>query len=273
MLTYPNAKINLGLHVVEKRTDGYHNIQTIFYPVKGLSDILEVLPSKTNRTTLTNTGLLIDAPTETNLCVKAWSLLNKEHNIPAVDIYLHKQIPFGAGLGGGSADAAYCLILLNQLFALNLSVQQLKKYALQLGSDCAFFIENKPMLASGRGELLQEIPLSLSKKHIVVVHPAIHVSTAQAYAGIMPKQSDFLLNRLPTIPINQWRHQLKNDFEESIFIAYPEIAELKAKLYQKGAIYASMSGSGSSVFGIFEEIPDIGKTFENYYIYKDILED
>ncbi len=273
MLSYPNAKINLGLHVVEKRTDGYHNIETVFYPVKSLSDILEVLPSKANTTTLTNTGLLIDAPAESNLCVKAWNLLRKDFNIPPVEIYLHKQIPFGAGLGGGSADAACCLMLLNNLFKLNLSSNKLKEYALQLGSDCAFFIENKPMLAAGRGEILESIPLSLAGKYIAIVHPPIHVSTAQAYAGITPKQPSYSLAQLPLLPINQWKQQLKNDFEESIFKRHPEIAKIKEMLYKKGAIYASMSGSGSSVFGIFEELPDISKTFENCFTYEGMIED
>lgn len=272
MLTYPNAKINLALHVVEKRADGYHNIETVFYPVKGLSDILEIIPSKTRHTTLSNTGLHIDAPIEANLCVKAWELLNNDFNIPPVNIYLHKQIPFGAGLGGGSADAACCLMTLSNLFSLELSTATLKKYALQLGSDCAFFIENKPMLATGRGELLNKIPLSLSGKYIAIVYPPIHVSTAQAYAGITPKQPDYSLAQLPTLPINQWKQHLKNDFENSIFKAHPKVAEMKARLYQKGAIYASMSGSGSSVFGIFEELPDISKSFVNDYIYTGILE-
>jgi 4-diphosphocytidyl-2-C-methyl-D-erythritol kinase len=273
MLSYPNAKINLGLHIVEKRIDGYHNIQTIFYPIKGLSDILEILPSKTNQTTLTNTGLTIDTPTESNLCVKAWALLNKDFNIPTVEIHLHKQIPFGAGLGGGSADAACCLMLLNNLFKLNLSNSSLKEYALQLGSDCAFFIENKPMLATGRGEILESIPLNISGKYIAIVYPPIHISTAQAYAGITPKQPDFSLAQLSILPINQWKQYLKNDFEESIFKLHPKIAEIKELLYKKGAIYASMSGSGSSVFGIFEELPDVSKTFVSYFVYEGKLQD
>lgn len=273
MLSYPNAKINLGLHVVEKRDDGYHSIETVFYPVKGFSDILEVVPSKTGKTTLTNTGLLIDAPSESNLCVKAWRLLSEDFDIPAVEIYLHKQIPFGAGLGGGSADAACCLLLLNKLLNLNLSATTLKEYALRLGSDCAFFIENKPMLGKGRGDVLENIPLTLKDKHIVIVHPSVHISTAQAYAGTKPKQPDFPLETLPSLPLNQWKQHLKNDFEESIFKTHPQIAEVKAKLYESGAIYASMSGSGSSVFGIFEELPDISKTFSGYYTYKGILED
>lgn len=273
MLAYPNAKINLGLHVVEKRTDGYHNIQTIFYPIEGLCDILEIMPSKTSHTTLTNTGLLIDAPAESNLCVKAWNLLRKEYDIPPIDIYLHKQIPFGAGLGGGSADAAYCLILLNNLFNLNLSDNNLKEYALQLGSDCAFFIENKPMLAKGRGEILDNISISLKGKYIAIVHPSIHVSTAQAYANITPKYPEFSLSQLPSIPLEKWKLYLRNDFEESVFKNHPQIAEIKSKLYEKGAIYAAMSGSGSSVFGIFKDLPDISKTFSNYYTYEGLLED
>lgn len=271
MLTYPNAKVNLGLHVVEKRTDGYHSIETVFYPVKGLSDILEVLPSKANHTTLTNTGLLVDAPVEQNLCVKAWGLLCKDFSIPPVELYLHKQIPFGAGLGGGSADAACCLLLLNKLFTLNLSGNRLKEYALQLGSDCAFFIENRPMLATGRGEILKELPLSLAGKHIAIVYPPIHVSTTQAYANITPKQPSHSLAQLLSLPIGQWKERLTNDFEESIFKAHPQIAEIKEALYKKGAIYASMSGSGSSVFGIFEELPDISNTFTSCFTYEGIL--
>lgn len=273
MLAYPNAKVNLGLHIVEKRTDGFHNIETIFYPTKGLNDILEVLPSKTSRTTLTNTGLAIDAPAASNLCVKAWELLSKDFNIPAVELHLHKQIPFGAGLGGGSSDAACCLALLNRLFKLELSTATLKEYALQLGSDCAFFIENRPMLAKGRGEMLENISLSLKGKYIAIVCPPIHVSTAEAYASVTPKQPGFNLEQLPSLPLSRWRQYLKNDFEESIFKAHPQLAEIKAELYKKGAAYASMSGSGSSIFGIFEEIPDISKTFANSYTYTGILED
>ncbi|MDR0660606.1 MAG: 4-(cytidine 5'-diphospho)-2-C-methyl-D-erythritol kinase [Prevotellaceae bacterium] len=273
MLTYPNAKINLGLHIVEKRADGFHNIETIFYPIKGLRDILEIILSKNGKTTLTNTGLLIDTPESSNLCVKAWGLLNKDYAISPVDIYLHKQIPFGAGLGGGSADAAYSLMLLNGLFNLNLSIAALKEYALRLGSDCSFFMENKPILAKGRGERLENISLSLKGKYIAIIHPAIRVGTARAYAGAVPKPSDFSLITLPSLPLREWRLYLKNDFEESIFKAYPQIAEIKAKLYEKGAIYAAMSGSGSSVFGVFEELPDISKTFSNYHTYSGMLED
>lgn len=272
MLTYPNAKINLGLHIIEKRKDGFHNIRTIFYPVKGLSDILEIHPSKNGETTLSNTGLQVDAPIESNLCVKAWDLLNKDFGISPVNLFLHKQIPFGAGLGGGSADAACSLIMLNDIFKLDLSINALKEYALKLGSDCAFFIENKPMLAEGRGEILTDIPLSLKGKYIAIIHPSIHISTAQAYSNIIPKKSDFLLQQLPSLPIQQWKLFLKNDFEEAIFKDYPELARIKNILYENNALYASMSGSGSSVFGIFEELPDISKTFPNYFIYTGILE-
>ncbi len=267
MLTYPNAKINLGLHVVEKRQDGYHNIETVFYPVKGLCDILEILPSKATQPAFTNTGLAVDAPTSSNLCVKAWELMHKAYNIPSVDIYLHKQIPFGAGLGGGSADAAQTLLMLNTLFAIGLNNEELKRYALELGSDCAFFIENKPMLGTGRGEVLEEIPLDLTGYFIALVKPNAAVSTAQAYSGIVPHKANMSLAGLANTPVRQWKGCLKNDFEEAIFKQYPEIADVKDCLYQSGAIYASMSGSGSSVFGIFEQKPDIGNQFEGYFTF------
>lgn len=267
MVSFPNAKINLGLHVVEKRTDGFHNIETIFYPIKGLCDILEVIPSKTAEASLHNTGFTVDAPTASNLCIKAWQLLQNIYKIPPVDIYLHKQIPFGAGLGGGSADAAQTLLILNELFKLELSNDVLKQYALKLGSDCAFFIENKPMLASGRGEILSPINIDLSRYYIAVLKPSSGVSTAQAYAGITPRKSVFALADLSQYPIEQWKELLRNDFEPHIFNLLSEVAKLKEMLYKQGAAYASMSGSGSSVYGLFKSNPTIGELPKDCFVH------
>lgn len=239
MVAFPPCKINLGLNVVRKRSDGFHDIETCFYPIRW-TDILEVIPS--NKFEFTTSGNAI--PGDDNLCVRAYKLLNT----PPAKIHLHKIIPTGAGLGGGSSDAAWTLRLLNDVFGLNLSKEELKNYASQLGSDCAFFIEDVPMIGTGRGEILTKANIDLSGKYIVIIKPDIHVSTAEAYASIVPKESEFNLNDL---------NSLKNDFEVSVFKKYPQIEKIKAALYEAGASYASMSGSGSAVFGIFTAPPSM----------------
>ena len=247
MIVFPNTKINIGLKVIEKRDDGFHNIETIFYPVP-LCDILEFLPlgggAKTSK--FKNTGLQIDTPSDANnLCIKAYSIIKNDFDIPPLDIHLHKIIPFGAGLGGGSADAGFMLKALNDYFCLGISEEKLKFYASKLGSDCTFFIQNKTSFAWEKGEKLKEISLSLKGYHIVIVHPGFSVSTAEAYAGIIPEKSDCSLTDLVYKPIEKWREFIFNDFEKNIFEKYPAIKEIKDKLYTQGAIYASMSGSGS----------------------------
>ncbi len=241
MVAFPPCKINLGLNVVRKRSDGFHDIETCFYPVKW-TDILEVIPSEKFEFT-TSGNVIPGGNVEDNLCVRAYKLLKA----PPARIHLHKIIPTGAGLGGGSSDAAWTLRLLNDVFDLKHSKDDLKKFASQLGSDCAFFIEDVPMIGTGRGEILTKANVDLSGKFIVIIKPDIHVSTAEAYSAIVPKESPFDLNNI---------YSLKNDFEESVFKKYPAIQEIKTALYNAGASYASMSGSGSAVFGIFTQKPD-----------------
>ena len=223
---------------------------------------------KVKKYKFTNTGLLIDTPlTESNLCIKAYTILKEDYNIPPIEIHLHKVIPFGAGLGGGSADAAFMLNALNDYFNLNLSIEKLKSYASRLGSDCAFFIDNKVAYAWEKGEKLEEITLSLKGYHIIIVHPGFVVNTAEAYTGIFPKKRESYLPDLVKQPIETWRNVIFNDFEKNIFKKYPAIKEIKKKLYKLGAVYASMSGSGSAVYGIFKEKPEISGFDKNYFVW------
>lgn len=257
MLAFPNCKINLGLSILNKREDGYHNIETIFYPVP-LKDALEIIQSnETDHIQFSSSGLDIDGDTENNLCIKAYQLLRKDFTqIASVKIHLHKSIPMGAGLGGGSADAAFMLQLLNQQFSLNLSTTQLISYALKLGSDCPFFILNTPCLGTGRGEILKEIVVDLSAYQLILVNPGIHVNTSQAFKSLAlnPENNHpVFLKDIIKQPITNWQQHLKNDFEEPVFKMYPAIKEIKESLYHMGATYASMSGSGSTVYGIFEK--------------------
>lgn len=262
MVVFPHCKINLGLHVISKRDDGYHNIETCFYPVPW-RDVLEII--KSNQFSFSQSGLTIPGNAGENLCVKAYQLLQKDFNLTPVQIHLHKVIPTGAGLGGGSSDAAFTLRALNYIFNLNLSQTALKSYAAQLGSDCTFFIDDKPMLASGRGEILSETSLSLKGKYLVIIKPEIHVSTAEAYAGVKPKQPAQSIFKIISEPILFWKDSLSNDFEESVFKKHAVIKETKEKLYQYGASYASMSGSGAAVFGVFDSPVDLKNLFEGVY--------
>jgi 4-diphosphocytidyl-2-C-methyl-D-erythritol kinase len=255
MLSFPCAKINLGLNVVSKRDDGYHNIETVFYPVKELCDALEIVES--DSFSFTQTGVSIDSGTEDNLCVKAYRMLEKDFRLPPVAIYLHKVIPTGAGLGGGSSDASFTLVILNRIFTLNISNERLKSYAAMLGSDCAFFIDSVPAKATGRGELLEPVEADISGLYLLIVNPSIHVSTKEAYAGIAPRVPELSVSEIIKLPVEQWKNKLYNDFEKSVFLRYPAIAGIKAKMYEQGAVYASMSGSGASVFGLFNKKPDM----------------
>lgn len=265
MINFPFCKINLGLRVINKRNDGYHNIETCFYPVPW-KDVLEIIRS--NDTKIFLTGIEIQGEAKSNLVFRAYQLLKQDFPIGSVEIHLHKIIPHGAGLGGGSSDAAHALKLLNELFELNIPIQKLQGYALKLGSDCPFFLETTPMMASGRGDVFTPISLSLSGLTLVIIKPDINVSTAEAYGDLrLPYPSVSLHQAHPDLvqilsqPIANWKGALKNDFEKSVFGDYPAIAEIKNKLYRLGAIYASMSGSGSSVFGIFENPIDLEKEF------------
>lgn len=268
MISFPNAKINLGLHITSKRKDGYHEIETCMVPIP-LFDALEMILDK--KSTWNSTGLDIPGDSKDNLILKAEKLLRKDFpGLPNLNIHLHKNIPMGAGLGGGSADGAFALKLMNNLFDLHLDEFFLEEYAEQLGSDCPFFIENTPKIARGRGEILEPIELSLKGSYLVLINPGIHVGTKEAYAGITPappkvKLEEVLADR------GRWKAELVNDFESSIFKNHPEIAQIKDKMYESGAFYAAMSGSGSSVFGLFEEKHQSLNWKEEYFVFESEL--
>jgi len=267
MVTFPNAKINLGLNVVEKRTDGYHNLETFFVPIFDLYDVLEIVEA--DKTTLQIFGIEIDGDIENNLIIKALCLLQKDFKIPELSCFLKKNIPTGAGLGGGSADAAFMLKLLNEKFALNISQENLEKYASKLGADCAVFIRNKPSFAQGTGNILSDVNLSLQGKCIVLTKPNIHVSTAEAYSKIIPKKWETPLKNVLQLPISEWKNYLFNDFEKNVFALHPQLAEIKQKMYDFGATYASMSGSGATIFGIFDKKPNVN--FEGMFVFETLL--
>ena len=252
MITFPNIKINLGLSITEKRPDGYHNLETVFYPV-ALEDALEITtnPEAQQKFTLHQHGMEIAGNPENNLVVKAYLLLDKEFHLPPVEIHLYKHIPSGAGLGGGSSDAAFMLKLLNEHYNLQLSDNQLEDYAATLGADCAFFIKNTPTYAEGIGNIFSPIELSLKGYRIMIVKPDVFVSTREAFANIRPHRPEYPVREVIRRPVAEWKDTLINDFEASVFPQYPVIGEIKEELYHQGAIYASMSGSGSSVFGLF----------------------
>jgi 4-diphosphocytidyl-2-C-methyl-D-erythritol kinase len=256
LVVFPNCKINLGLHVLEKRNDGYHNLETIFLPLS-LKDALEVCSCHPKNSPsdfeLSVTGLPIPGDTDNNLCTNAWRLLKNDFpDLPAVKLHLLKAIPAGGGLAGGSSNGAFTLMLLNQFFSLSLSQEELINYALQLGSDCPFFILNKPCLATGRGELLKEIAVDLSEYKIVVVYPKLHINTGWAFSQIKPRTKAQSLEDIVSQPIESWREKLVNDFEEPVFQAHPPLQKVKQSLYDAGAVYASMTGTGSCIFGIFK---------------------
>ncbi len=268
MICFPNAKINLGLHVTSKRKDGYHEIETCMVPIP-LFDALEMILDK--KATWHSTGLNIPGDPEDNLILKAEKLLKKDfHGLPNLNIHLHKNIPMGAGLGGGSADGAFALKLMSNLFDLHLDDFFLEEYAAQLGSDCPFFIQNTPQIARGRGEILEPIDLSLKGVHLVLINPGIHIGTKEAYAGVTPSTPKVKIEEILS-DRSRWKTELVNDFEPSVFSRYPEIAEIKAEMYASGAFYASMSGSGSSIFGLFPEKPSGLSWKEGYFIFKGEL--
>lgn len=274
MIVFPNIKINLGLSITEKRPDGYHNLETVFYPV-ALEDALEIraLPEADKKITLHQYGMEIAGNPEDNLVAKAYSLLDKEFHLPPVEIHLYKHIPSGAGLGGGSSDAAFMLKLLNGHFHLNLSEEQLEIYAATLGADCAFFIKNKPVYAEGIGNIFSPIELSLKGYQIMIVKPDVFVSTREAFANIHPHHPEYPVKEVIRRPVAEWKDTLINDFEASVFPQHPVIGEIKQELYNQGALYASMSGSGSSVFGLFAPdaaLPEINRK-SNSFCFKGTL--
>ena len=255
MISFPHCKINLGLNVIDKRSDGYHEVTSVMYPVPKC-DILEIVPNN-NKLSFSSSGMPIPGNPEDNLCLKAYHSLAKDFDIPPVAIHLHKEIPMGGGLGGGSSNGAFTLKLLNELADLNLSQDKLRGYASKLGSDCAFFIENKPQLATGRGEIVTPIDINLSGYLLVLLNLGIHISTKDAYSGIKPKQPLLSVQDVVKSSIYTWKEDLINDFESSIFPLYPALADVKTSFYEAGAVYAAMTGSGSTMFGIFEQKPNL----------------
>jgi 4-diphosphocytidyl-2-C-methyl-D-erythritol kinase len=263
VIVFPNAKINLGLHVVARRPDGFHNLDSCFYPV-AWQDALEIIEA--DKTRFVSSGINIPGKAEDNLCLKAFRLMQKDFALPPVHIHLYKNIPIGAGLGGGSADAAFTLRLLSRHFHLMLSDDLLKMYAAELGSDCAFFINNEPAIASGKGDDLDPIALDLSSYYIFIVYPDLAISTKEAYATVAPRPPersirDIVMNE----PLENWKHHLVNDFEAGVSAAHPDIAHIRKTLYENGALYAAMSGSGSCVYGIFNDDPHSRVSFPDHY--------
>lgn len=265
MLAFANAKINLGLNVTDKRADGYHNLETVFYPVK-IYDVLEI--TEADKTSCEIKGIDVPGDTADNICLKAYDLLCKEFDLPQIKITLLKNIPVGAGLGGGSADAAFLIRLINDKFKLGLTISAMEDYARLLGADCAFFISNEPVYAYGKGDQFAPVSIDLSAYYKVLVKPPVHVSTADAYGGLSPAFPEIPLKELITLPVAEWKGKVKNDFEERIFVKYPEISQIKEQLYLAGATFALMSGSGSSVFALFEtdtRLPQLENENSVYY--------
>jgi 4-diphosphocytidyl-2-C-methyl-D-erythritol kinase len=269
MVIFPPCKINLGLNILRKRPDGFHDIETCFYPVPW-TDVLEIIPSK--EFSFSQTGIGIPGSPGDNLCVKAYELVRERHPVGAVSIHLHKLIPSGAGLGGGSSDAATTVRMLNDIFELQLHTPDLQRYASELGSDCAFFIEPRVKFGSQRGNILENIPVSLKGKFLIIIKPDIHISTAEAYAAVTPRvPSGPLKDVLQREPLEAWKDKVKNDFEDGVFQKFPLLEAVKRKFYDSGALYASMSGSGAAVYGIFNSSIDLKNAFDGVVYWSGVL--
>jgi 4-diphosphocytidyl-2-C-methyl-D-erythritol kinase len=272
LVVFPNCKINLGLNVISKRTDGYHNLETVFYPI-AFHDILEIIstPFSDNKVKLSVSGINLDVDPNSNICTKAYRLIKSDFpKISNIKFHLHKAIPIGAGLGGGSADGAFMLTALNKIFKLGLTQEQLVNYALQLGSDAPFFIKNEPAYATGRGEYLTSIRLNLTGYKIILINPGIHINTGWAFSKITPEEPVKSINQIIQQPVETWQNELVNYFEIPVFKEYPEIKLLKEKLIQSGAVYSSMSGSGSTVYGIFRKEQTVSIPVPKEYFYKEL---
>ncbi len=263
MLFFTNCKINIGLNITEKRLDGFHNLETVFYPLK-LQDAVEFIETD-EQTTVQTSGIKLDVSAEDNICHKVYRLMSKHYDIPQLKIHVHKAVPVGAGLGGGSANAAGLIKQINNEYNLGISIDKMEELAAEIGSDCPFFIRNKAVFAIGRGEIFEQLSLDLSKYYIYLIKPDIYVSTASAFAGIKPRQVEISVKELINNPLNEWKYFIFNDFETNIFKQYPVLAEIKQDLYKIGAIYASMSGSGSTIYGIFEEKPKEIPKYKNAF--------
>lgn len=278
MICFPNAKINIGLNIIEKRSDNFHSIESIFYPIE-LCDILELVENKdakksdTERIQFHASGIPIPDEATNNLCVRAYHLIAKDYILPSIKSHLHKIIPIGAGLGGGSADAAFFIKLINKSFSVGMTEEEMSIYANQLGSDCSFFIKNEPAFVQGRGDIQKSIELDLKGYCVALVYPYIHISTAEAYSNVIPKKTEYFLEELILkLPINEWNKFIYNDFEDSIFLKYPQIKTIKEQLYSSGALYASMSGSGSTLYGIYKENKiDLKEIFPDYWVWQGTL--
>lgn len=269
MIIHSPAKINLGLRIIQRRSDGFHNLQSLMYPL-GLCDILEIREAKNARKSLTfsQSGIFVDGGSGSNLCEKAHKVFSAQRVLPPMEIHLHKQIPIGAGLGGGSSNATKILLALNQLIPDPLALELLHEMAAELGSDCPFFLHDRAMMMEGRGELLAPSSVSLKNLYLVLLFPEIHISTPEAYAGIRPQLPELHLNEVLAAPIREWKDTVINDFEAGIFEKYPLLSDLKAELYKEGAIYASMSGSGSSLYGIFKQKPELPESVSRFKIWE-----
>ena len=270
MILFPNAKINVGLYITEKLKDGFHNIETVFLPI-ALCDILEIVENKkaTQSVTFSVSGLAIPGKQENNLIVKAYELLKKDFNLPSVSVHLHKAIPMGAGMGGGSSDGAFMLKGLNEMFSLGINADKLKDYASCLGSDCPFFIYNIPAVGRKKGEDLYALSIDISGLYIVTVTPPVFINTAEAFGNITPLPPDIKIEDEISKPPAEWKYRIRNMFEDYVFALHPSVKNIKDTLYNKGALYASLSGSGSTVSGIFNQSPNLSGVFpENYFIYR-----
>ena len=267
MIIFANAKINIGLNIISRTHSRYHNLQTVFYPIP-LYDIIElsVISTKQNSIEFYSSGIIIDSKKEENLCVKAYRLLQESFNLPAIKVHLHKQIPLGAGLGGGSSDAAFLLKAINDIANLNMNNKQLKEIATKLGADCPFFIDNNPAYAEGIGEKLSPIKDILDGSNLLLILPKIHISTAEAYSNITPIKPKFNLQNSFLGDNKMWKTEINNQFEPFAFNKHKELKQIKDNLYKNGAYYASMSGSGSAMYGLFEKKPIEINISENHKI-------
>jgi 4-diphosphocytidyl-2-C-methyl-D-erythritol kinase len=273
MVVFPPAKINIGLQITGKRDDGYHNLVSVFYPLV-LCDVLEIVfdeNSPAGSVKFYPSGLAVNGIPEHNLVLKAIRLFNEKHNLPGLGVYLHKVIPMGAGMGGGSSDATYTLRVLNDLMGKPFGVEELLNMALQLGSDCPFFLYSKPCLVEGRGEILHDLTLNLAGYYLVLINPGVHVSTAEAFAIVKPKTPEYHLVECIHLPPENWKGRMVNDFEEPVMMRYPEIRAALNVLKNEGAVYAAMSGSGSTVFGIFRTKPELTQLPEHWLKFEQEL--
>ncbi len=263
MLFFTNAKINIGLNIVEKRPDGFHNLETVFYPIQ-IKDALEFIETQ-GETIVQTSGIELGVSDKENICYKTYKLMAKYYKLPQLKIHLHKVVPIGAGLGGGSANAAILMKKLNDTYNLGISTKRLEELVSHIGSDCPFFIKNKAVFARGRGEIFESINLDLSNYYIYIIKPDISISTSAAFAGIKPHQPNVSIKELISKPIEQWKNDIVNDFEDNIFKQYPMLGEIKQNMYDIGAVYASMSGSGSAVYGIFSQKPNPIDRYNNIF--------